>query len=139
MITRARARALRALIEQASTSLPDEDALEGIELFPTWSADTAYAADTRIRYEGKLYRVVQSHTSQADWLPDITPALYAEVAKPGQGDTPGNPIPYSGNMELIEGKYYSQSGVTYYCTRSTGIPVYNALADLVGIYVEVVA
>ncbi len=80
----------------------------------------------------------QAHTSQADWLPDSTPALYAEVAKPGQGDTPSNPIPYDGNMELVEGKYYSQSGVTYHCTRSTGIPVYNALADLVGIYVEVV-
>ena len=39
-------------------------------------------------------------------------------------------------MELEEGKYYSQDGVTYLCTRDTGIPVYNALKDLVGIYVE---
>ena len=139
MITRERAYALRALIEKATVSLPDEDALDGIELFPAWTVGVAYAADTRIRYDGKLYRVVQAHTSQADWTPDATPALYTEVAKPGQGDSPNNPIPYSGNMELIEGKYYSQSGVTYRCTRSTGIPVYNALADLVGIYVEVVA
>ncbi len=139
MITRERAYALRALIEKATVSLPDEDALDGIELFPAWTVGVAYTADTRIRYDGKLYRVVQAHTSQADWTPDATPALYTEVAKPGQGDSPNNPIPYSGNMELIEGKYYSQSGVTYRCTRSTGIPVYNALADLVGIYVEVVA
>ena len=84
MITRARARALRTLIEQAAVSLPDEDALGGIELFPVWAAGVTYAADTRIRYDGKLYRVVQSHTSQADWTPDATPALYAEVAKPGE-------------------------------------------------------
>ena len=84
MITRARAYQLRALIEQAATSLPDEDALEGIELFPVWAAGVTYTADTRIRYGGKLYRVVQAHTSQADWLPDSTPALYTEVAKPGE-------------------------------------------------------
>ena len=40
-------------------------------------------------------------------------------------------------MELFEGLYYSQDGVTYLCIRSTGIPVYNNLADLVHIYVEV--
>ena len=43
-----------------------------------------YTVDERIRYNGKLYRVVQSHTSQADWKPDITPALFTEVAKPGE-------------------------------------------------------
>ncbi len=79
-----KARALRPLIEQAAASLPDEDALEGIELFPAWAVGVAYAADMRIRYDGKLYRVVQAHTSQADWLPDSTPALYTEVAKPGE-------------------------------------------------------
>jgi hypothetical protein len=49
-----------------------------------------------------------------------------------------NPIPYEGNMALEEGKYYQQSGVVYLCTRDTGVPVYNALKDLVGIYVEAV-
>lgn len=44
-------------------------------------------------------------------------------------------IPYSGNMALENGKYYSQSGKTYLCNRDTGNPVYNALAELVGIYV----
>lgn len=137
-MTRERALQLRAMIEKASVSLPDEDALEAVELFPVWAADTAYAADQRLRYGDKLYKVRQDHTSQADWLPDRTPSLYAEVEKPGQGDTPENPIPYGGNMELLEGKYYSEDGAVYRCFRSTGIPVYNRLADLVGIYVEVV-
>lgn len=83
MITRAKARQLRAMIVKAAVSLPDEDALSAIELFAPWQADTAYAVDERIRYNGKLYRVVQAHTSQADWTPDITPALYTEVAEPG--------------------------------------------------------
>lgn len=129
--------ALRALIEKAAVSLPDEDALDGVELFPAWAAGNMYEMGHRFRYDGKLYKVLQAHTSQADWLPDSTPSLYAEVEKPGQGDTPDNPISYNGNMELIEGKYYSQNNTVYHCFRGTGIPVYSNLADLVGIYVEV--
>lgn len=83
-MTREKALALRALIEKAAISLTDEDALGGVELFPAWVMDTFYERGVRLRYGGKLYRVEQSHTSQADWLPDITPALYTEVAKPGE-------------------------------------------------------
>lgn len=84
MITRNKARELRRLIEKAAISLPDEDAIDAVELYPGWKPDTAYEVDVRISYAGKLYRVVQAHTSHADWTPDITPALYTEVAKPGE-------------------------------------------------------
>ena len=84
MISRAKAHALRAMIVKASASLPDEDALEAVELFPLWAADTEYAADVRVRYENKLYRCVQAHTSQSGWEPPATPALWTEVAKPGE-------------------------------------------------------
>ena len=84
MISRTRAYALRALIVKASASLPDEDALEAVELFPLWAADTAYEADQRIRYEDRLYRCVQAHTSQDGWEPPAVPALWTEVAKPGE-------------------------------------------------------
>ena len=137
MTPQEKARQLRPLLVKASASLSDEDALEAVELFDAWQMDTFYERGVRLRYGGKLYRVEQAHTSQADWLPDITPALYSEVEKPGQGDTPDNPIPYNGNMELLENKYYSQDGVTYRCIRSTGTPVYHPLAQLVGLYVEV--
>lgn len=139
MTPQEKARALRPKIEKAAVSLTDSDALEAVELFPAWAADVQYAADFRIRYGDKLYKVLQAHTSQADWLPDSTPSLYTEVAKPGQGDSPDNPIPYSGNMELFEGKFYAEDGTVYRCIRSTGVPVYNRLADLVNIYVEVVS
>lgn len=52
--------------------------------------------------------------------------------------TAEDPIPYSGNMALENGKYYSQDGVIYLCNRDTEIPVYQDLKDLVGIYVEAV-
>ena len=73
---------LRELLHKASASLTDEDAMEGIELFAPWAAGVAYALDVRVRFEGKLYKCVQAHTSQEDWTPDITPALWVDVAEP---------------------------------------------------------
>jgi hypothetical protein len=129
---------LRALIEKAAASLSDADALDGVELFKAYELGVWYEAGFRFRYGGKLYKVLIAHTTQEDWKPDSTPSLYAEVEKPGEGDTPDNPIAYNGNMALLEGKYYSQDGVVYRCFRDTINPVYNALRDLVGLYVEVV-
>lgn len=79
-----RARQLRPLIEKAAESLPDDDALEAVELFPAWATGVSYTANERVSYADKLYRCVQSHTSQAEWTPDATPALWTEVAKPGE-------------------------------------------------------
>lgn len=139
-MTREKAMQLRQMIEKAAVSLGDADAVEAVELFPAWSGEgVQYAAGVRLRYGDRLYKVLQGHISQEIWPPDLTPALYTEVEKPGQGDTPDNPIPYNNNMELFEGKYYSQEDVTYLCIRSTGVPVYNPLSALVGIYVEVYA
>ena len=83
-MTREHAYKLRELMHKASVSLTDEDALDGIELFPLWAADTAYAPGVRVRYEDKLYRCEQAHTSQAGWEPPNVPALWTEVAKPGE-------------------------------------------------------
>ena len=75
---------IREMIEKASASLPDADAIEAAELFPAWAVGLAYSVGERVQYDGKLYKVVQAHTSQADWTPDKTPALFAEVAAPGE-------------------------------------------------------
>lgn len=75
---------IRLMIEKASASLPDADAKETPELFPVWAIGIAYSIDQRIRYADKLYRCVQAHTSQTDWKPDRTTALWTEVAKPGE-------------------------------------------------------
>lgn len=83
-MTREKALRLRAMIEKASESLDDGDALEAVELFKSWYSGISYLVDERVRYGDKLYRCVQAHTSQADWEPDRTPALWVEVAKPGE-------------------------------------------------------
>ena len=75
---------LRELLHKASASLTDEDALEGIELFAPWEAGVAYALDVRVRYDEKLYKCVQAHTSQEGWEPPVVPALWTEVARPGE-------------------------------------------------------
>lgn len=81
---RSKLESLKSMMHKAATSLPDEDALVAVKLFPMWQTDTAYTAGIRVRYGDKLYRCEQSHTSQADWTPDQTPALWTEVAKPGE-------------------------------------------------------
>ena len=94
--------------------------------------------DFKLTYDGKLYKVIQSHTIQADWIPGVgTESLYAVIDE-GHAGTLDDPIPYDGNMELFEGLYYIKNGVTYRCTRNSGQPVYHALSELVGLYVEVV-
>jgi hypothetical protein len=137
MTPQEKARTLRPYIVKASASLDDTDALKAKELYDNWEAGKDYIADKRLRFDDDLYRVKQAHTSQSDWTPDIAASLYEKVPEQGQG-TLDNPIPYSGNMALELGKYYTQDGVIYLCTRDTINPVYNALADLVGLYVEIV-
>jgi len=75
---------IRSMIEKAAVFLADGDAIEAPELFPAWASGKTYALNDRVQYGGKLYKCVQAHTSQADWKPDVTPALWTEVAKPGE-------------------------------------------------------
>ena len=81
-MTREHALKLRELILKASISLGDEDALQGIELFPLWKAmpPMEYEVGDRVRYNDTLYKCVQAHTSQSDWTPDVTPALWVVVS-----------------------------------------------------------
>jgi len=74
----------RRSIEQAAESLDDETALTTPEMFPHWKPNMNVAVDERMYYDGKLYRVVQPHTTQVGWEPDNTPALFTEVTKPGE-------------------------------------------------------
>ena len=105
-----RARALRPYIEKAATSLTDEDALQAVELFPQWVVGNAYVVGERLQYNGVLYRVVQAHTSQADWTPDITPALFVVVSLdewPEFVQPTGAHDAYNkGDKVTFEGKHY---------------------------------
>ena len=118
-----------------SLAVDDNTALRMVAYYPEWTAGTAYAAGDRLVYNGDLYKVLQAHTAQEAWLPGTgTESLYTRIDEQHDG-TKYDPIPYSGNMALEAGKYYSQSAKTYLCNRDTGNPVYHTLAELVGLYV----
>ena len=118
-------------------TVDDNTALRMREFYPEWAAGVDYTAGYKVQRGGKLWRCKDpGHTSQAGWEPSInTASLWEEICETHAG-TLTDPIPYSGNMALESGKYYSQSGAVYLCTRDTVNPVYSALADLVGLYVE---
>ena len=70
------------------------------------------------------------------WAPgNGTESLFVVIDKEHAG-TLEDPIPYEGNMELFNGKYYIQNEVIYLCTRDSGAPLYHDLSSLVGLYVE---
>lgn len=128
------------LIKQQINTLEVDDntALRMIEFYPEWEAGVSYTAGFKVQYGGKLWCVVQAHTSITGWEPSTdTASLWEEICETHSG-TLDDPIPYSGNMAMEAGKYYTQDYVIYRCTRDTVNPVYNPLAELVGLYVETV-
>ena len=83
--SKATAAAARLAIKQTVLAgvLAEEDLGQIVDLWPAWAAGVSYAIDEIVRHEGSLYKAVQAHTSQADWTPDVVPALFAEIAPPG--------------------------------------------------------
>lgn len=129
------------LIKQQINTLAvdDQTALRMTAFYPEYEVDHQYKKDEKFVSAGSLFKVLQDHTSQSTWVPGATgtESLYTRIDEEHDG-TKYDPIPYNGNMELKNGLYYSQDNVLYHCTRDTGNPVYNALSELVGLYVEVV-
>ena len=127
----------RMLIAQQINTLTVDDntALRMVAFYPEWAENAEYTAEYKVQRNGKLWRTLQAHTSQAGWEPENAASLWTEICESHAG-TLEDPIPYSGNMALESGKYYSQDNKVYRCTRDTGNPVYNALSELVGLYVE---
>lgn len=123
-------------------NLTDEQALEFKDLYPEWSdfIGEKLSANFKIQHNEKLYKTLQEISvvlDQEGYRPGEvgSEALYEEINEKNKG-TLQDPIPYNNNMELFEGKYYSQNGVTYKCTRNTEQAVYQDLSALVGTYVE---
>ena len=118
-IDMATAYAMRAVIEDSVTALDDETAATVPSLFTPWTVGEAVEVGGR-RYDAtRLYKVVQAHTTQADWTPDVTPALWAVLGDPGEAGTIDDPITASRGMEYEYGKYYfdPEDGKTYLCER----------------------
>ena len=76
------ARELRTKIETAAGKLSDTEAFSSAELFPPYKVGKVYSVGDRFKDDGVLYKVVQDHTSQADWKPSETAALYVQISDP---------------------------------------------------------
>ena len=118
-ITPQRAAKLRTVIEAAATSLSDGEAAKAVELFPAWAYPVNYVVGNRVSDGGKLYKCVQAHTSQTDWNPAATPALWVVVDATHAG-TQDDPIPAERGMEYVYGLYYTdrEDGKLYLCQRT---------------------
>ena len=131
----------RMLIAQQINTLEVDDntALRMKDFYPAFESVIGQTVKQGFKFThgGKLWRTEQPEmTIQENYPPGVgTESLYSEVCETHAG-TLEDPIPYSGNMALESGKYYMQDGKVYRCTRDTGNPVYNALSELVGLYVE---
>ena len=120
-------------------SVDDNTALRMKDFYPAFESVIGQTVRQGFKFThgGKLWRTEQPEmTIQEHYVPGTgTESLYSEVCESHAG-TPEDPIPYNGNMALESGKYYSQNSKIYRCTRDTVNPVYNALSELVGLYVE---
>lgn len=129
---------LKMALKQARAITDDQEALSVQCLYKEWSKQIGKQLNVGeyIQHEGKLYRVLQAHQAQSNWAPGVgTESLFVVIDKEHAG-TLEDPIPYEGNMELFNGKYYNQNEVVYLCIRDSGAPLYHDLSSLVGIYVE---
>ena len=143
------AQAIRNSMNKVTETLTDAEAAVVSELFLTWKYPVQYYDGTdgehpqsRVRgiTSGFLYKRVKSHTSQADWPPERTPALWVvfNTSSPGTID---DPIPAARGMEYEYGKYYldPEDGKTYLCKRGeeTGsIVLYYLPHEIIGQYFE---
>ena len=81
----------RKALQMFATTLPDEKAMEIASVYEEWEVGKSYEVDTLLKYgsngvgDPQLYRVVQAHTSQADWTPDKTASLYSPIGLDDNG------------------------------------------------------
>ena len=137
------AKTIRSAMDAAALVLTDAEALGCKAIYKRWEVlvekGAAVEKGHRFLHGEDLYRVEQpSYTFVAHYVPGEvgTESLFSRIDETHAG-TVEDPIPYEGNMSLEEGKFYRQGSEVYRCIWSTGVPVYQPLSELVGLYVEV--
>lgn len=132
------ARAFRAKIEGAALHLPEEKALESVELFPKWESTKNYEAGDKVRYNEKLYKCYNKISANPTWTPDVVPAFWEVIAKPSEEGTLENPITAEVSMRYFKDKYYLEGEDIYLCVRDdangAGTILHYLPSQLVGNY-----
>lgn len=125
----------------ARTDVGNEDALNYMLIVYPFEdyIGKSLKAGQLVTYDERVWRVRQDITTVIEeYFPSTdTASLYEVIEKEHSGEV-DDPIPYTPPMEIFEGKYYTQDDVKYLCTRDSGTALSHNLADLVGLYVEVV-
>ena len=121
-----------------SLTVDDSTAMRMKSFYPGWSENTPYTAGFKVQHSGNLWRCLQAHTAQDAWQPGKTTSLWEQMDEIHTGEL-SDPVPYNGNMALETGKYYIENRTIYRRIRDTVNPVYNPMADLAGMYVELIA
>lgn len=139
-----RAKEFRKMSMISADSLPDTQAAEVKTLYPVWKEGEAVSVDARRYYPptDMLYKCSQAHTTQADWTPDVVPAMWIVIDVEHTG-TIDDPIPAVSGMEYVKGKYYIEGDVIYLMNREgmvdgESIVLYFLPSQLVGQYFEVI-
>lgn len=134
---------VKPFYQKGAQTLSDDEALEVKGIYEQWK-DLCDRGETvtkgyKFLYGKQLCKTEQpTYTFTELYVPGAagTESLFSFIDESHAG-TYDNPIPYSGNMALVAGLYYSENDVVYFCTRDTVNPVFSSLAELVGLYVEV--
>lgn len=80
MMTEKRMNEFLAAVVKMRGAASDDSALEAVAIYPDWNGNgVAYTTGERVIDNEVLYKVLQSHTSQPDWMPHVAPSLFTKV------------------------------------------------------------
>ena len=137
-MTKNEARSFIEAIIKVREIIPDEVALENIVLYPGWKDNVDVSVGTRVKYNNKLYKVIQAHTTQATWTPDVANTLFEPIDVSNDGSLV-RPFVAAAGMTYYKDKYYfdETNGNVYLCTRDdtgNGTVLHYMPSALVGTY-----
>lgn len=108
------AKAFRKKVEELAQNITDEEADENVNFFAKWEVGVEYVTDTKVRYNDVVYKVLQDHTSQEDWTPDVAVSLFVRCHQQSPEDeypewvqpTGSHDAYMTGDKVTYEGKHY---------------------------------
>ena len=106
--------------EQLLPVLTDAQAYTFRYLFPTFEIDKSYEVGERIIYEDKFYKVITTHTSQADWTPDVAVSLFVEISDPAI-EYPEFKKPINAETAYMKGDKITFEGNKYVSTMDNNV------------------
>lgn len=115
------AKVFRAKVDTLLVALTDEQAIENTILFPTWSTDVEYKINDRVRYNNVLYRVLQEHTSQTNWIPSAATSLFARILNETEDGSISIWVQPESTEGYMTGDQVTHNGILYTSTADNNV------------------